>query len=356
MNIDSTVGRALALLGPLAEQNVSLRTLTTFRIGGPADLLVRVQDETQFAFVRNIVRETNVQIAVVGQGSNLLVSDEGFRGLVIVLGGSFSEIVFHDEVDRSGSGGSDSDQTRSAGAQEELQSSDMSAEGVAERILVTAGSGVKLPLLARQAAARGLAGLEWMVGVPGSVGGAIKMNAGGHGSDTAANVVSARIWNTERDAAANQTLAELGLRYRASNLTANDVVLEATFWTQPGLRTRDEAENELSSIVRWRREHQPGGANCGSVYTNPPGDSAGRLIDAAHLRGYRIGTASVSEKHANFIQADDHGSSVDVWSLIVEVRRRVFETFGVVLHPEVRTLGFDATLPQLSTSPVDPTI
>ena len=115
-------------------------------------------------------------------------------------------------------------------------------------------------------------------------------------------------------------------------------------------------EQTLREIVRWRRTHQPGGANCGSVFTNPPGDSAGRLIDAAGLKGRHIGGASVSDKHANFIQADPGATAADVWALIVAVRAAVFEGFGVVLTPEVRTAGFAADLPVLDPPVLDPPV
>jgi UDP-N-acetylmuramate dehydrogenase len=208
-------------------------------------------------------------------------------------------------------------------------------------------------VLARQAAALGRSGLEWMVGVPGSVGGAVRMNAGGHGSTVSASLIDVHLLRGGPGERRTVVAADLDLTYRHSNLSDRDIVLSARF----SLSERDpvDAEAELSEIVRWRREHQPGGANCGSVFTNPVGDSAGRLIDAAGLRGLRLGTASVSEKHANFIQADDNARATDIWALIIEVRRRVYETFGVELQPEVRTAGFDADLPNLSsTSPGGP--
>ena len=176
------------------------------------------------------------------------------------------------------------------------------------------------------------------------------MNAGGHGSSVAESLLDVSVWSLDESELRTVPAKDLALRYRASNLRDCDVVLAATFALTE--RGSQPAEAELSEIVRWRREHQPGGANCGSVFTNPVGDSAGRLIDSAGLRGYRIGSASVSEKHANFIQADDNAVAADIWTLIIEIRRRVFETFGVELRPEVRTAGFDAVLPSLSsTSP-----
>lgn len=357
----SRIAEAIAMLGPLATVGVSLRELTTFRVGGIADVLVRVHDLAEVRRVSEVVAATGVHVMVVGQGSNLLVSDEGFRGVVVVLAGTFAETLFPidpvdpvDPIDLVEPVRSAVVQPRSTTSLDNFTSSSeiSTLDAQPENLLqVTAGGGVKLPILARQSASRGFGGLEWMVGVPGSVGGAVRMNAGGHGSDVAANLAHAEIWRVGADAPTRIESAELGLRYRHSNLRDTDLVLTATFNVIH--RNAQQAEQELAEIVRWRREHQPGGANCGSVFTNPEGDSAGRLIDAAGLRGLRIGTASVSEKHANFIQADEHASADDIWALIIEVRKRVFDIFGITLHPEVRTAGFDAVLPALSTSPVD---
>ena len=219
---------------------------------------------------------------------------------------------------------------------------------------VTAGGAVKLPVLARQTVAAGLRGLEWMVGVPGSVGGAVRMNAGGHGSDVASGLRSASLFALQGGPSGLRVVASeaLALRYRSSSVASTDVVVDATFALEPGDRLA--GERELSEIVRWRRAHQPGGANCGSVFTNPPDDSAGRLIDAAGLKGLRVGTAEVSHKHANFIQADEGASAADVWNLIVEVRRRVHDAFGVVLQPEVRTAGLVARLDPLAAETTFP--
>jgi UDP-N-acetylmuramate dehydrogenase len=296
------------ILGSRAERNVSLASFTTFRIGGSADFVVRPSTVIELVDVAKSLAAVEVDFLVLGQGSNVLVSDQGFRGVVIIVEGEFGEWSVDGDV-------------------------------------VTSGSAVKMPVLSRQCAQRGLAGLEWMVGVPGSIGGAVCMNAGGHGADVAANLVSARVLNLRNGIISEHTNNSLQFGYRRSAIVPGEMVLSASFQCHRG--DRDELEAEISSIVRWRREHQPGGANCGSVFTNPVGDSAGRLIDVAGLKGLRRGAAEVSSKHANFIQAGENASSNDVWELIIEVRRRVFEGFGVVLHPEVRTIGFDAMLPQL---------
>jgi UDP-N-acetylmuramate dehydrogenase len=189
-------------------------------------------------------------------------------------------------------------------------------------------------------------GFEWAVGVPGSVGGAVRMNAGGHGSDMAAAVIDVDVFDLDRDAGGHGALrhidaGDLGLRFRGSDLTDDQLVVEVRLDLRHG--DREESERQIAEIVRWRREHQPGGQNCGSVFVNPvPGEvTAGGLIDGLGLRGMRIGTAWVSEKHANFIQASDGGSATDVRAVIEAVRERVAAATGYVLRSEVRLVGFD---------------
>jgi len=230
------------------------------------------------------------------------------------------------------------------------------------RVVVTAGGGVALPVLARRTAAASVAGFEWAVGVPGSVGGAVRMNAGGHGSDMAAALIDVDVFDlddaTDRNDAVNFDDAgiehvtralrrvdatDLGLRFRGSDLTDDQLVVSARLDLHRG--DRDASERQIAEIVRWRREHQPGGQNCGSVFVNPvPYEAtAGGLIDSLGLRGLRIGTAWVSEKHANFIQASDGGSAADVRAVMEAVRDRVAAATGFVMRSEVRLVGFDGT-------------
>ena len=207
------------------------------------------------------------------------------------------------------------------------------------------GGSVLLPVAARQSVHRGLTGFEWGVGVPGTIGGAVRMNAGGHGSDMASSLVSARIFHLLRGVEAHVDAVDLGLRFRGSAIADHHVVLSATL--NLGWATDTEAtENQLSEIVKWRRENQPGGQNAGSVFVNPvPGEvSAGALIDQIGMRGFRIGTAHVSEKHANFIQAEEGGLASDVVQVMAEIRRRVKESTGYDLRSEIRLAGFDATI------------
>jgi UDP-N-acetylmuramate dehydrogenase len=312
---------ALRARGLTVERHAALAPLTTLRVGGPAAVLVRVSAIEDLVRVADVIGDDEPgEILVVGQGSNLLVADEGVDGLVIRLDpDGFSAIDIAPAV---------------AGSDDRM---------------VRAGGAVKLPVLARASVAAGVSGLEWMVGVPGSVGGAVRMNAGGHGSDMAASLVRARIFSARTGGLDWCSAAELGLGYRSSLLTADQVVVEVELEGVTGPREAGEAV--LAEIVRWRREHQPGGANCGSVFTNPPGDSAGRLIDASDLKGARIGGATVSEKHANFIQAEPGAAAADVWALIDRVRVAVHARYGIVLHPEVRTAGPLPPLTDLIPSP-----
>ena len=296
------IAEAARVLGDRAQRHVPIGPLTTYRVGGPAALFLEARDESDLAAAREAVRAGGVPVLVVGKGSNLLVADAGFPGLAIVLGEAFAAV--------------DVDGTR-----------------------VRAGGAMALPVLARRTAAAGLTGFEWAVGVPGSVGGAVRMNAGGHGSDMAACVTRARVVDLVGDVDSELDAAALRFGYRRSSITSSQVVVWADLALQRGDRERSEAE--IAEIVRWRREHQPGGQNAGSVFTNPPGDSAGRLVDAAGLKGFRVGSAHVSVKHANFIQADEGGSADDVLALVREVQRRVEDRMGVRLEPELRLVGFE---------------
>jgi UDP-N-acetylmuramate dehydrogenase len=304
---------AVNILGERAQVDAPVGPLTTYRVGGRAALLFEVHTPDDLVLAARAVEAGRLPVLVVGRGSNMLVSDRGFPGLALVMGSGFDHI----EIGNPDGGNPDSD-----------------------GVTVRAGGATALPALARRTAAAGLTGLEWAVGVPGSVGGAVRMNAGGHGSDVAATLCRAGVADlTKGGAVGERAVADLDLAYRHSAITPEQVVVWAEFGLGPG--DRAAAEAEIREIVRWRREHQPGGANAGSVFTNPDGDSAGRLIEAAGLRGHRLGSAYVSPKHANFFQADEGGSADDVAALIGEVQRQVEATTGVRLHPELRMIGFE---------------
>jgi len=278
--------------------------LTTYRCGGPVAALVRIGHERDLeALAAVVAAHPAVPVLVVGRGSNLLVADAGFAGIGVVLGGDLERV----ELDTA-------------------------------RARVVAGGAAALPVMARQAATGGIGGLEFFVGIPGSVGGAVRMNAGGHGAETRDVLVSARVVDLDRRASLDLGVDALELGYRRSALTARTVVVSAEFAGRPD----DPAAcgRRIEEIVRWRREHQPGGQNAGSVFTNPPGDSAGRLIDASGLKGFRVGGAVVSEKHANFFVAEPGARAGDVVALMAEVQARVEAATGVHLEPELQLAGF----------------
>ncbi len=301
MSAVDAIEAAAGELGELAQRDVPIGPRTTYRVGGPAALFVDVRDEGDLARVAAAVAASGIDVLVVGKGSNLLVTDAGFPGLAVSLGDGFAVTTI-------------------------------------EGTTVRAGGAAALPVVARQTVRAGLTGFEWAVGVPGSIGGAVRMNAGGHGSEVAKVLDRVRLVDLRSGADREVAVDDLDLRYRHSAVAHHEVVA----WAELGLAVgdRDRGEAELSEIVAWRRAHQPGGQNAGSVFTNPPGDSAGRLIDAAGCRGLRVGSAEVSTKHANFFQADAGGAADDVWALMGEVRRRVRTAAGVVLHPETRLVGF----------------
>lgn len=291
-------------LGRSVQRNVPFGSRTTYRVGGEAALWCEVSTEQDLLAVGQALDGLDLPTLVFGLGSNMLVSDAGFEGLVVTLGAGFSTL----EIDGTE---------------------------------VRAGAALALPTLARRTAAAGLTGLEWAVGVPGSVGGSLRMNAGGHGSDTVATLERYR-WVDLADSSSIEVseapAATLQAGYRHTAIRATDVVTEAVHRLVPG--DPATARATIDEIVRWRRANQPGGSNAGSVFVNPPGASAGRLIEECGLKGLRRGTAAVSTKHANFIQADRGGRADDVAALMHEVRHRVAEQTGIELRSEIRMIGF----------------
>jgi UDP-N-acetylmuramate dehydrogenase len=298
-----SVGKRLQDLGFLGrlEYDFALAPLTSYKLGGPAGLYLEPENESDLDRIDEALREyPGCPLLAVGRGSNLVVSDTGFEGIVVRLGSGFRYVRF--------------DGTR-----------------------VIAGGILPLPFLAKACAERGLEGMEFAAGIPASVGGAVAMNAGGHGSEIAEVLESAVVHElgTGRSLVA---ASEMRLGYRSSAIGLHQLVVEARFCLRPGDPALSLAR--IAEIVRWRREHHPGGLpNAGSVFKNPDGDSAGRLIDAAGLKGLRSGGAEVSTKHANFIVTHPGAKAEDVVRLIYEVRSRVFRKFGVLLEPEVRLVG-----------------
>ena len=295
------------LAGVLGEQVISrerpIGPDTTYRVGGSARVGVTLSVDADVVAMADVVAAHRCDLLVVGKGSNMLVADAGFDGVATWLGAGYDWV----EIDGTH---------------------------------LRAGAAAGLPVLARQSAAAGLTGFEWAVGVPGSLGGAVRMNAGGHGSDMAASLVQAEVLDLRSGRVEQWTPERLELGYRCSALADHHLVVGA----EVGLAAGDASASQalIAEIVAWRRENQPGGQNAGSVFTNPVGDSAGRIIEAAGLKGHRVGTASVSDKHANFFVADRSGSADDLYALMGEVFARVRAEFGVTLRPETRLVGFEA--------------
>jgi UDP-N-acetylmuramate dehydrogenase len=276
-------------------------------VGGAAALFFEIDCEESLEVATRAIVSSGVSVLTIGNGSNLLVADSGFVGLALHFSGTFSALLIDAASGR-----------------------------------LDAGAGVAYPVLARQSVSSGLGGLEWAVGIPGSVGGGVTMNAGGHGATTQMNLVEASVVDLTRGELRRLNVGDLECSYRHTAITAHHLVVRASF--QATTQGDSTASQEMvDEIVRWRREHQPGGRNCGSVFVNPPGDSAGQIIEAAGLKGLRVGGAQISTKHANFIQAEAAGSASDVRALIDLVRRRVEEETGIKLVTEMRMVGFGSS-------------
>jgi len=286
----------------LVESDVPVGPLTTYKLGGPAAFYAEAGDRDALDRVLEAWRGTGLPMLVLGRGSNLVVHEDGIEALVLRLTGAFGEVTL------------DPDSVR-------------------------AGAAVRLPQLARAAVAGGRLGLEFYVGIPGSVGGAIRQNAGGHGRETRDVLIDATVLDASSGDVEARSVADLDLGYRHSALAAHEVVLQARFAFEDG--DPGVGEVRMREITRWRREHQPGGTyNAGSVFKNPPGDSAGRIIDALGLKGTTVGDVAVSDKHANFFVAGPEATGSDLYRLVQEVRARVYESTGVMLEPEIQFEGF----------------
>ena len=291
-----------AVAGNRLEQHAEFGKKTTYRVGGTVRALLTLSSMQDISELGSEITTVGMPIFMLGNGSNLLVADGEHEVLGIVLQGDFESYTVTQD---------------------------------AEGVLVTAGAGIDLPVLARRLSAEGIVGFEWAVGVPGTIGGACVMNAGGHGSDMSANIESVTTWSA--GTLRQWSLNDLVFGYRSSALGSSDIVLSASLRLSRG--DVDESKKKLSEIVTWRRENQPGGQNAGSVFANPENDHAGRLIEAAGLKGVRKGSAVVSQKHANFIIVDSDGSANDVYELMKFIQERVVESSGVLLHSEHHFLG-----------------
>jgi UDP-N-acetylenolpyruvoylglucosamine reductase len=295
---------------PGVERDYSLARLTTVRAGGSADYFARPSSEQEVIDLLAWTAREGLPLGVVGSGSNLLISDEGFRGLVIKLADDLTHI------DREGT-------------------------------TVLCGGGARLPSAAARAAGWGLAGLEFGVNIPGTVGGAVRMNANAYGGELGRvlDVV------TVCTAAGSESRRpdDLGLRYRGSDLGDHEVVTGAGFALSEA--NPADVKATMGEMRRRRKEAQPSGIKTfGSTFMNPDdaraeGRSAGQLLDAAGCSGFAVGGARLSPKHANFVENTGKATTADVLAVMAGARRKVYERFGVVLEPEVQILG-EASWPE----------
>ena len=332
-----------ARLGDRARPGEPLARYTSFRIGGPADLLVLPDTADELAHVLASAAACGTRVTLLGGGSNVLVGDGGMRGVVVKLGRGFARIDWEAEHEsaQAARGGSRAgvELGRAADAARESVRSARSARAPdgppGEFIFIYAGAAVQLGRLARAAVARGLAGLEYAEGIPGTVGGALFMNAGAYGGEVA-HVVAA-VEGLGRDGRAHALPGrELVFGYRRSALPPGFVV------TAVRLRLRRDAtaRERMDEVRAQRTAAQPHGkANAGSIFKNPKGDHAGRLIEIAGLKGTRAGRARVSERHANFIVNEGGARAADVKALMDVAQRVVWERSGVWLEPEVQLVG-----------------
>jgi UDP-N-acetylmuramate dehydrogenase len=287
----------------MIQREVPLGPMTTYKAGGPAALFSEVRTNRELTALIESGVTARHPLLVLGRGSNLVVADGGFGGLVIKLAGDFSNVEITETE-------------------------------------VEAGGATPLPRLARQVVDAGLLGLEFFVGVPGSVGGAVRQNAGCFGTETRDRLVAATIVDLVTGTKSVRDPQGLDLGYRHSNVSWDELVVSATFSGYRG----DPApgKEKMRQITRWRKEHQPGGTlNAGSVFKNPPGGTAGELIDSLGLKGMAVGDVAVSEKHANFFVAGPGATAGDIRRLVEAVKDTVFERSGTILEPEVQFVGFD---------------
>jgi len=285
-------------------RDYALSRLTTVRAGGSADYFARPTSEDEVVALLAWAEEQNLPVGVVGSGSNLLVPDEGFPGLVMKLAERLTRIEH-------------------------------------EGTRVDTGGGARLPSAAAQAAGWGLTGLEFGVNIPGTVGGAVRMNANAYGGELGKVLEAVTVCTAS--GAETQRPEDLGLRYRGSDLGEREVVTGASF----ALSQADPADVKatMGEMRRRRKEAQPSGIKTfGSTFVNPEdpraeGRSAGQLLDAAGARGLSVGGARLSPKHANFVENTGKATTADILAVMAAARRKVHERFGVVLEPEVQILG-----------------
>lgn len=304
MSLTAAIDRLEGHIAGVVRRDEALSRHTTYRIGGPADLFIECATVGDLALATAVLAEEDVEWTLLGKGSNVLASDAGYRGAVVVLGRDFKRHVL---------------------------------DGVHLR----AGAGVVLAALVQDAFKHGLTGLEFAVGIPGTLGGALAMNAGSRDEWMDRCVESVTLYVPGQGLVSVRG-SEVRWGYRRSDLASRGIIVEASLRLDTG--DSDWIRQAMEASLRRRKRNQPlGTPNAGSVFVNPEGDSAGRLIESVGLKGHRVGGAMVSDIHANFIVNAGAATAEDVVQLIRTIHEAVKDTHGIELRPEVRFLGpFDA--------------
>lgn len=313
MNLKTSVleaiqGQYREIFGEKFQLDAPLAKYTSARVGGPAEMFLTVDNALELQTAVELAYAQHIPYFILGGGSNILVADEGVRGLVIM--NRAKTVRF-----------------RHTGA----------------HVVCTAESGMNLSSLARQCIGKGLGGLEWAIGIPGTLGGAVVGNSGAHGGDMAGNLLAANIWEPGRGAKL-YSKEDLKYSYRDSLLKreqgrnlARRVVLSAELQLTP--ESVSVLTARADGFTAYRKQTQPGGASMGSMFKNPPNYYAGYLIDTAGLKGYQVGNVRISEKHANFFVSDGDATAEDIRALIAEAWHRVRGQFGVEMELEVELVG-----------------
>jgi UDP-N-acetylmuramate dehydrogenase len=293
-----------AFLGDRLKENVALSRYTPARIGGPADGLVEISSSGDLVEVYRYLLSEKVPCKIIGGGSNLLISDDGYRGIILLN-----------------------------------KSSEFHFERFGSEIYLFCDSGMYLGTLARQAAIQGVSGLEWATGIPGTVGGAAYGNAGAHGSDMQSTLSQVEVllpgsettlWSVEQ--------MEYG--YRSSRLKrekGQTPIVRVSLCMHQA--SAESIQAKMDEINQKRKASQPGGSSLGSIFKNPANDYAGRLLEAAGMKGVRIGGVEVSQKHANFFINEAAASAEDYYRLIRLAQKKVMDQFGIELETEIELLG-----------------
>lgn len=276
---------------------------TTYRIGGPARFFVQVHTLRALSSLMAACEEEGLAWIVIGKGSNLLVSDEGFDGVVITLGGDFRQCRFDEE-----------------------------------RSCFVVGAGVPLAVVVQEAFKRGLAGMEFAVGTPGTVGGALRMNAGSADEWIGSRIVSVTVF--EYGVGLKKYAGkDIEWEYRRGSFAPDEVIIECEIAVESTMS--EHIRGKMEALLSKRKKTQPlDKSSCGSIFRNPAGQSAGALIEGVGLKGCTVGAAMISEKHANFIINTGHARAEEVRTLIELAQTKVKETYGIELQPEVKYLGF----------------